>query len=60
MLQPMKWIGKYKILSSFFEYLYRKNDYIRGKDEKKDSSYAYGERHCNICKIVATANMVQI
>lgn len=60
MLQPMKWIGKYKILSSFFEYLYKKNNYIRGKDEKKEAAYAYGQKHCNICQIIANANILQI
>lgn len=59
MLQPMKWIAKYKILSSFFEYLYKKNNYIRGKDDRKDA-YPYGQAHCHICKIIPTANMLTI
>ena len=41
-LQPFKWISKYKIVSSFLEYLCKKNDYVACREDKKEQGYRFG------------------
>ena len=52
MKNPMEIIHKHKILSTFWEYLIKKNDYLAGRSEeaKRDpNSYLYSGIHCKLC-----------